>query len=750
MNPKLIAILLIIITLLSGGIINYGQLTATTFNLPFAGTNVSCEVIVNGGTTAAYFAAYTAAKENKQVCLIEPTDWVGGQLTSSGVPAIDWQWNQNITPSAPGLTDGVNGQLPHTLRENNNFLFFDMLQSITGKGKCWVSRDCMTSDKILPKLTSYTNPLTNLRVFYNSVPKNVTKSSSVSKFDTYTNSFFGINKINNVGIIQRTPVSGTGYDQRLSQDINDWYSTSNSARFTKQNWILKGVGANNPVVIDASDTGDILALSNSQYLQGLDNFDGSSITANDQCGQSVTYPFNIKYNANNVTENGPMVGSFVNNTSTFNYGTNGTWDKVWNYRRLAGTGNPYTPSLAINDVSNMNWKSTGNNGNDLDSVYWLNPKSATTVTTGDWKGSININALQQLEDKSYSFYYWMKQNSPYTQANFNLDMPTMGTTTGLYKYPYIRDTRRSVGIDNYVLKTSEMLAQKPTGYRFKDRIATANYGFDIHPIAGCAFSSDDVGMNYATPSYTEPYPFYIPLRSLTNKSTDNLIVAGKNIAQSFKASAATRLQPVEATTGAAAGVLASYLATNNMTTYSLTESTSYNTRLTSIQNTIKIYQAIDWKINNVVYPTTTEYLTKIKTQYFCPQTTVYDPSEGFCADLNYAYGPFSQTMINNCISTINLPYCNSPITKISNNGKNMSILRYPKKIARQLRGTGTCMVGLTRDTTKPDYCVEIISGVKNVYGPFTQAQVATCFNTLLGGNACYNNRFNYNFVLSIL
>jgi hypothetical protein len=750
MNLKFITIITLVVAITTISLNSNAQVTTTTSNTAFTGQSVNCEVIVNGGTTAAYFAAYSSATEGRQVCLIEPTNWIGGQLTATGVPAIDWQWNSNINPSAVGLVNGVNGQLPHTLRENNNYLFFDMIQSITGKGKCWVSRDCMTSDKILPKLISYTNPLTNLRIFYNSVPKNVTKTTSVTKFDTVSNSNFVVNKINNIGIIQRTPVSGTGYDVRLSQDLNDWYSTTNSPRFTKQNWVLKGIGTNNPVVIDASDTGDILALSNSQYLQGLDQFEGSTMTANDQCGQSTTYPFNMKYNSSSVVENGPALNSFNINTSTFNFGTNGTWDRVWNYRRLAGIGNPYSASLAANDVSNMNWKSTGNNGNDLDSQYWLNDKTLTQASTNDWKGGININSIQKLEDKSYSFYYWMKQNSPYSQANFNLDNATMGTTTGLYKYPYIRDTRRSVGIDNYLLKTSELLSQSPTGFRFKDRVATVNYGFDIHPIAGCIFSADDIGNNYATPSYTEPYPFYIPLRSLTNKSTDNLIVSGKNIAQSFKVSAATRLQPAEATTGTAAGVLASYLVNNNLSTYSLTESSTYLSRLSTIQTTIKNYQTIDWKINNITYPTSTEYLPKPKTQYFCPQTTVFDESEGFCVDLNYAYGPFSQTMINNCLTTINLSYCNTSMTKISNNGKNMTVLRYPKKVARQLRGTGSCMIGLIRDIAKPDYCVEIISGVKNVYGPFTQAQVNSCFTVLLGGNACYNNRFNYNFVLSIL
>lgn len=724
----------------------------TYTNKSFTGTSVECEIIVNGGSLAGYFAAYTAAKELKKVCLIEPTNWVGGQLTNSGVPAIDWQWNSNITPSATGLNDGVNGQLPHTLRTNNNYQFFDMIASIGTKGKCWVSRDCFLSTDVLTKLNGLIAPLANLKVFYNSVPKNVTRVSSITKTDSYDNSTFNVNRISNIGIIQRTPISGTGYDKRFSSDVNDWYSEVNSSRFTKQKFVLKGIGTKTPVVLDTSENGEILALSEAAYLQGTDKFDGSVETSNDQCGQSTTHTFNMKYNSTTVAENAPAKSTFNNQNSTFNFGT-GNWDKAWNYRRLAGAGNPYTPSLASGDISVMNWKSMGNNGNDYDKGYLFTSKANTQAQLSDWKGGYNIPTLVGAEDASYSFYYYMKENMPanYAQNRMNLDFASMGTTTGLYKTPYVRDTRRSVGIDNYVLKTSELLSQKPTGYRFKDRLATVNYGFDIHPIAGCAFSEDDLGNNYATPSYTEPYPFYVPLRSFTNKSIDNLVVGGKNIAQSFKVSAANRLQPSEATTGAAAGALATYMVNSGLSTYNIIESSSYNsTYVPAIQTIVKKYQSIDWTMNSVAYPAATEYLPNVKLANFCPVKSVYDAGEGFCVDSEYAYGPFSTNMNNACIALNNGINCSQTYSINSNNNMPMTVQKWPKKLARELRGTGVCMSGLTRDTLKPDYCIETIGGVKNVYGVFTQAQVNKCATVLLGGNACNNNKWNYNFVNSIL
>jgi NADPH-dependent 2,4-dienoyl-CoA reductase/sulfur reductase-like enzyme len=51
-----------------------------------------CDVVVAGGSTAALAAAVAAARDDGQlhVCLTEPTDWLGGQMTSSGVPAFDF------------------------------------------------------------------------------------------------------------------------------------------------------------------------------------------------------------------------------------------------------------------------------------------------------------------------------------------------------------------------------------------------------------------------------------------------------------------------------------------------------------------------------------------------------------------------------------------------------------------------------------------------------------------------------------
>lgn len=50
-----------------------------------------CELVIVGGSTAALGAVLSASKLlNNRVCLLEPTDWTGGQMTSELLTAPDF------------------------------------------------------------------------------------------------------------------------------------------------------------------------------------------------------------------------------------------------------------------------------------------------------------------------------------------------------------------------------------------------------------------------------------------------------------------------------------------------------------------------------------------------------------------------------------------------------------------------------------------------------------------------------------
>lgn len=125
--------------------------------------------------------------------------------------------------------------------------------------------------------------------------------------------------------------------------------------------------------------------------------------------------------------------------------------------------------------------------------------------------------------------------------------------------PYLRDTRRSIGISNFTLQINHISGRFPQfteGTKFHDRVALASYNTDIHYLLTCQYPEEMKGdLNSKYP----PLPFYIPFRSLTNKKYKNLLVSGKTIAQSFLANSNTRLHPVEWNIGTASGVISAYM-----------------------------------------------------------------------------------------------------------------------------------------------------------------------------------------------
>src|SRR5580692_11660523 len=50
---------------------------------------IDCDILVVGGGTGGVAAALAAARRGRQVCLLEETDWLGGQMTAQGISALD-------------------------------------------------------------------------------------------------------------------------------------------------------------------------------------------------------------------------------------------------------------------------------------------------------------------------------------------------------------------------------------------------------------------------------------------------------------------------------------------------------------------------------------------------------------------------------------------------------------------------------------------------------------------------------------
>jgi len=530
---------------------------AFNFNAP------TCDVIVAGGSTAALASALASAREQRVTCLLEPTDWPGGQMTSSGVSAIDFS---HIT--AGGIPMGRESQREENLEQT----FFKWMQALPGNpGGCWVSDKCYEPAPFVEKQIRPTiDAEPYLKVFLNTVVKNVETKER---------------QIKSITAIQRAHIKGTGYERYLSEDILDWYSSKDSKNFSKTVLTFSGRENQMPVVIDATEFGEVLVLSGSPWLQGTEDADGS-LQNTDTCGQATVFPIAAVLNAEPVAEgNNPFP---VEHPEFYNFKTSSRvfgWDEIWTYRRLRGSSGT---GPTAGDISMQNW----NPGNDYPFGYLFLNKEKTTAQRSDWAGGVDVEVIKSAERHSIGWYYYFKSKAPESlQKRTARAWNIFGTGTGLSKMPYLRDTRRSIGLNDFVLKFSDLAASSPTditGEQFPDRVGIGSYVADFHGLTTCKLPA------YMNKSAT--LPFFIPFRALTNKSFDNLLVAGKTMAQSFHANAATRLHPIEWSSGIAAGVAAAH-----MNQYQISSELALK-NIADIQARIAKRQPINWTLGSRVYP----------------------------------------------------------------------------------------------------------------------------------------------------
>jgi len=529
------------------------------------------DVVIAGGSTAAFAAAIAAAESGARTALIEPTDWVGGQLTSSGVPAVDEAWHsiKQPDPIAKPYSVSAVARTPANITPN----FLALLQAIENPGNCWVSRFCFCPDRFVEQQL---HPLQKsvgdrLVVFLDTAIKQVELSGDKQRVVAIT-------------CIARTPrpeVPDRGYDRLPSEDLADWYAPQDSGRFTKRT--IRFEAKAGTVFMDATEWGEVLALSGHPYLQGAEDADGS-LEGSDRCGQATVYCFAQEIHAEPVGEPDREVAA-----EELGYGAYrdkpDAWEKIWTYRRIRGRAAP-----ATGDICLQNWGYSAKDhegGNDYPFAYLFTSRADAAAERADWRGGIDLAAIRGAEDRAFGWHQWFRRHAPegIDPERISLCPAALGTGHGLAKLPYIRDTRRAIGLDGFVLRFADLTgpAEQRTGTVFPDRVALGAYPADIHPISGCTMPA------YLVEAH-DTLPFCIPFRALTHRELGNLLVAGKTMAQSFLANSATRLHPIEWSSGTAAGVAAAHMAKTGRTSRQAFEA------IGEVQKLVRQKTPIDWTL----------------------------------------------------------------------------------------------------------------------------------------------------------
>lgn len=417
---------------------------------------VECEILVVGGGLAGVATAYEGLYAGRTVCLTEITDWVGGQMTSQGTSALDEAKKQR---SLLFYSRGYNE-------------FRREIEKKYGKlnpGNCWVSVSCfLPSDaqKILKKQLNQAakKGKGTLKWF----PNTVIKDLEISADGKLIQSAIAIKH-------QAQPNTPPLNTEPLSQIIEDIYSYEDSNRLSKetiqfvpQNKAEKGADW---YVIEATETGEMVALADVPYRLGLDPLSylnpSSPVVKNDPyCTQGFTYTFAMEQTKDAQKQTKPaFYDQYVPYYGYDHDPKNANFDRVFTYRRIwdhkVETGLNTSPG----DISMQNWV-WGNDyrpGTSQDNLIYSHDQLEATgqLAPDGWKGGLRTETLRHGEEIALGFYYWLVEGTtdsllgdgykkPYPNHVLltGLDSP-MGTVHGLSKYPYIREARRIIGRSSY-------------------------------------------------------------------------------------------------------------------------------------------------------------------------------------------------------------------------------------------------------------------------------------------------------------
>ncbi|MEB3210967.1 MAG: FAD-dependent oxidoreductase [Leptolyngbyaceae bacterium] len=544
--------------------------------LPEAEEVWQCEVVVIGGSLGGVAAASHSMASGAQTCLIEVTPWLGGQISSQGVSAIDESWTmrwgdkfstswerfksiiEEQTVELPGWAGGTS-------------------RKVSQLNSCWVGPLCFlpeagdrASTALLEEVAQY-------------APDSQWAASTAFKGAEFSDDG---RRITAIYAVRREPRDETYQPKgQLWEELNVWYGWSDTDEFRKTPLRIEPPPGEDFIVIDATDTGELVGWAKIPHRQGSDaqsvaNEPNAPGKSNPECTQAFTFPFLLAIH----NDGGKSLERLKAQDSDYNliehwraYSLNGfptfSGRSFFNYRRVVSLiqNDPIRGTPIPGDITVVNW----NPGNDWN---WMNPPLILTeerLEASDqyrnWMGGLSVSALRQGASHALLFARWLVEIQSLPDYPLSIlhgsDSP-MGTDSGLSMMPYIREGRRIIGYpaygqDEFMVREMDVRWDLPGARDMRDTVvALTHYSVDIH---GCRYRNWEPSLEASgAPAHEgKVRPVYIPLEGLIPIGVDNMLVGGKAIAVSHIVNAITRIHYGEWSVGAAAGATAGWLVTDH-------------------------------------------------------------------------------------------------------------------------------------------------------------------------------------------
>ena len=478
------------------------------------------EILIIGGGIGGCAAAIAACESGRKVILTEESDWIGGQFTSQATPPDEHGWIEEFgcTRSYRNFRESVR----EYYRENYPLTEAARNNPTLNPGDGWVSPLCAE-----PK------------VF-------------LTVFEELLKTFVAQGNLQ----ILREHVA-------VSAEINS---------DEVQNVTLKNLPANEEITVkaryfvDATELGELLPLTNTEFVTGAESkaetgepnakeiAEPHNSQAFSMCfamshhageNHTIERPENYKFWREFVPDLSlPWSGKLLSLTGLnprtlkpvhYNFQPNNEPNEafagLWTYRRILHQEN-FVEGAFDSDITVVNYPQIDYFLTDLSNAPNYHEKQKA------------IDAAKQL---SLSFLYYLQTEKGF--AGLKLRGDVTGTSDGLAKMPYIRESRRIKAEftirEQHVSKACR--AGENTSAYFNDSVGIGFYRIDLHPTFG--------GDNYVD---VEALPFQIPLGALIPRKTVNLLAACKNIGTTHITNGCYRLHPIEWNIGEAAGNLAAF------------------------------------------------------------------------------------------------------------------------------------------------------------------------------------------------
>ncbi len=508
------------------------------------------DVCIVGGGTGGVAAAIALCRAGVRCVMSEPTDWIGGQLTSQAVPPDENRWIEYEmgVPAATGSYLHYRDDVRQYYRSHRPLTPEAHANPRLNPGNGWVSHLCheptiahhILSQLLAPHLLKGT-----LTLLLETEPTAADRTGDAVGAVTFQCSKTGAETT----VRAKYFLDATEMGDLLELASVDYHvGSESSARYGEMHG-HPGEG----------DVRDIQAIS---YCFAIEHRPGENHTidrpANYGFWRDYVPPLSAPWPGKLLSWT--VVGGENHEARTFAFRPwpqepEGNELEMWRYRRIVDRSiyrkdaSDAPPDVALINMVQMD--------------YWLSPLIGPP---GVISRQQRDRAVQESREQSLSFLYWMQTEAPRFDGTDGLGYPglklrgdELGTTDGFAKAPYIREARRldamfmvtevHVGLEQRRADGRPGMNASPLGMAecFADSVGIGHYRLDLHP--SCAHRNS---------VYAQSCPFRIPLGSLIAKRVTNVIAAGKCLGVTHVTNGAYRLHPVEWNIGESAGELAAF------------------------------------------------------------------------------------------------------------------------------------------------------------------------------------------------